>query len=111
MLKSVATRIRAGLDGRHLVARLGGDEFAILFDAAFDVADATRAAEHLVVALERPFAIAANSVTIGASIGLAAAVEGDNARALKRRADDRLYNVKRAGRGRVSSEIAAAAAA
>jgi diguanylate cyclase (GGDEF)-like protein len=111
LLKSVAARIAADLDGHHLVARLGGDEFAILFDAGLEVADATRTAERIVRVLELPFAIADTSITIGASIGLAAAVDGDSARTLKRRADDRLYNVKRGGRGHVASEIAAAAAA
>jgi predicted signal transduction protein with EAL and GGDEF domain len=61
--------------------------------------------------LQAPFVIASTNITIGASIGMAAALDGDNARALKRRADDRLYNAKRGGRGRVSAEIAAAAAA
>ncbi|MEH2513496.1 diguanylate cyclase (GGDEF)-like protein [Nitrobacteraceae bacterium AZCC 1564] len=111
LLKSVATRILAELDDRHLVARLGGDEFAVLFDVAFGVADASRAAERIVLALERPFMIATNSVTIGASIGLAAAVHGDSARSLKRRADDRLYDVKRGGRGHVAYESAAVSAA
>ncbi|WP_313753864.1 GGDEF domain-containing protein [Bradyrhizobium sp. WYCCWR 12699] len=111
LLRAVASRIVAELDHRHLVARLGGDEFAILFDEVLDVANATRAAERFVQALERPFPIAANSITVGASVGLATAVDGDNVRSLKRRADERLYDVKRSGRGHVSSEIAAAAAA
>lgn len=111
LLKSVATRIYAELDGGHLVARLGGDEFAVLFDAELKIADATRAAERIVRTLEIPFAIAADNIAIGASIGLAAAVSGDDARTLKRRADDRLYNVKRGGRGHVLSDIPAAAAA
>lgn len=110
LLKAAAARIVADLDCHHLVARLGGDEFAILFDAGIEVTDATRAAERIVRALELPFAIADTSVTIGASIGLAAAVDGDNARSIKRRADDRLYNVKRRGGGHVAAEIAAAAA-
>ena len=111
MLRSVTARILAELEDRHLVARLGGDEFAILFDAGFGVADATRVAERIVLALERPFMIATNSVTIGASIGLAASVHGDSARSLKRRADDRLYDVKRGGRGYVAHESATVAAA
>jgi diguanylate cyclase (GGDEF)-like protein len=102
LLKSVATRIRAALSGRHLVGRLGGDEFAVLFEVEFGVADATRAAETIVRSLEQPFALLAAAVTIGASIGLAAAVDGDTARSLKKRADDRLYDVKRGGRGQVA---------
>ncbi|MCK1597973.1 MULTISPECIES: GGDEF domain-containing protein [unclassified Bradyrhizobium] len=111
LLKSVATRIDAELHGGHLVARLGGDEFGVLFDAELNIADATRAAERIVRTLETPFAIAADSIGIGASIGLAAAVNGDDARTLKRRADDRLYSVKRSGRGHVLSDTPAAVAA
>jgi diguanylate cyclase (GGDEF)-like protein len=111
LLKSVATRIVTELDNRHLVARLGGDEFAILFDTTLDSADATRVAEGIVRVLQAPFVIASTNITISASIGMAAALDGINARALKRRADERLYNAKRGGRGRVSPGIAAAAAA
>jgi diguanylate cyclase (GGDEF)-like protein len=110
LLKSVATRIVTELDHRHVVARLGGDEFAILFDAKLGAGDATRDAERIVGALQVPFAIAGKNVTIGASIGMAAAIDGDDVRALKRRADDRLYDAKRGGRGRVASEIFSAAA-
>lgn len=105
VLKSVALRIVATLDNRHLVARLGGDEFAILFHPSFDSADATCAAEEVVRALEAPFEIANANVTIGASIGLAAAIDGDDPRAFKRRADGCLYNAKRGGRGRVWSDL------
>jgi len=111
LLKSVATRILDELEGRHLVARLGGDEFAILFEAGCGAADATRAAERIVVALERPFIIGPNTVTISASIGLAASVHGDTVRSLARRADERLYDVKRGGRGYVAHDNAAVAAA
>ncbi|KRQ17442.1 GGDEF domain-containing protein [Bradyrhizobium manausense] len=106
VLKSVAARIVAQLDNRHLVARLGGDEFAILFHPALDSADATRAAKEVVLALQTPFGIANANVTIGASIGVAAAIDGEDSRALKRRADDRLYDAKRGGRGRVWSDLA-----
>ncbi|UFW48514.1 MULTISPECIES: GGDEF domain-containing protein [Bradyrhizobium] len=110
LLKSVATRILDELEGHHLVVRLGGDEFAILFETGFGAANATREAERIVLALERPFVIGPNMVTIGASIGIAAAVHGDTARSLKRRADDRLYDVKRGGRGYVAHDSAIAAA-
>jgi len=35
---------------------------------------------------------------VGASVGLAVAMSGDTPRSLKKRADERLYDVKRAGR-------------
>jgi diguanylate cyclase (GGDEF)-like protein len=111
LLTSVADRIAAELGAEHTVARLGGDEFAVLFDAELNVVDATRAAERIVCTLEKPFMVAANRITIGASIGLAVAVDGDDVRTLKCRADDRLYNVKRSGRGHVLADMPATAAA
>lgn len=111
LLKAVAGRIDAELDGEHLVARLGGDEFAVLFDVGINIADAMHAAERIVRILETPFAVGGNGIAIGASIGLAAAIDGDDPRTLKRRADDRLYNVKRSGRGHVLSDLPAVVAA
>lgn len=108
LLKSVAERMRDALGGTHVVARLGGDEFAVLFDA-IDVAAATRFAKAIVFSLEQPFTLTAATVEIGASVGLAVAVDGDTVNSLCQRADDRLYDAKRAGRGQVASALASAA--
>jgi predicted signal transduction protein with EAL and GGDEF domain len=52
--------------------------------------------------LEQPFALASTTVEIGASVGMAVAVAGDTAQSLRQRADERLYDAKREGRGRVA---------
>jgi diguanylate cyclase (GGDEF)-like protein len=101
LLKAVVDRVRAVLAGGHVVARIGGDEFAVLFDD-IDIVEATDLAEAIVTALEQPFALASTTVEIGASVGMAVAVAGDTAQSLRQRADERLYDAKREGRGRVA---------
>lgn len=101
LLRSVVDRMRSVLAGGHVVARIGGDEFAVLFDDV-DVVEATRLAEAIVSALETPITLSAETVMIGASVGMAIAVAGDTAQSLRHRADGRLYDAKRDGRGRVA---------
>ncbi len=98
LLKAVAERFRADVTGGDLVARLGGDEFAVLFDVATNITEATRAAEAIVDRVGQAVRVGGINLRVGASIGLAVATPGDTARSLKKRADERLYDAKRAGR-------------
>jgi diguanylate cyclase (GGDEF)-like protein len=98
LLKAVAKRLRADVTGDDLVARLGGDEFAVLFDPAANITDATRAAEAIAGRIEQAVKVGTIDLQVGVSVGLAVAMSGDTARSLKKRADERLYDAKRAGR-------------
>jgi diguanylate cyclase (GGDEF)-like protein len=92
-----------------LVARLGGDEFAVWMNGADHLTAAERA-DHL--CKEVPNALreltAEGGTTPTVSIGLAtrAAASHEPVESLLRRADQAMYEVKRAGRGhwRVASE-------
>lgn len=103
LLRSVVERMRCVLAGGHIVARIGGDEFAVLFDD-MDVVEATRLAETVISSLKQPFALTTVTagVEIGASAGMAVAMPGDTAQSLRQRADERLYDAKRDGRGHVT---------
>jgi len=103
VLKMVGHRLQAEA-GDHLVARLGGDEFAILQRAGngkeADLAD------RCIAALKMPFVVKGLPISIGVSIGIAAAAAGIDSEALVQAADRALYHAKGAGRNtwRISTE-------
>ncbi|HZQ34869.1 MAG TPA: sensor domain-containing diguanylate cyclase [Dehalococcoidia bacterium] len=72
LLQQVAVRCQLALRATDTVARMGGDEFAAVLPGA-DSAGATRAAQQIVRAVERPFGVAGQTVYVGASVGIAAA--------------------------------------
>ena len=111
LLRAVAARLTRALPEGVLAARIGGDEFAILLAAGVAGA-ASELAERIVSVVAHPFEIAGCCATIGASVGVAAALPGEGVDALLHRADEELYAAKRAGGGTVrvaiSAELAAA---
>ncbi|UIY45304.1 bifunctional diguanylate cyclase/phosphodiesterase [Methylobacterium radiotolerans] len=112
LLRAVAGRLEGLVDGTDVLARLGGDEFAIVRfgptdvkavagDDAADSMDAIALAERIVDALAAPFAIDGLSVTVGASIGIAACgIPDATPTVLLRAADIALYRAKAAARCR-----------
>jgi diguanylate cyclase (GGDEF)-like protein/PAS domain S-box-containing protein len=108
LLTEVAARVRSVLRAGDTAARLGGDEFAVLLeersgdeapgrgrggDGAPDVAD------RLIDALAEPFGVDGRMLTVGASVGVAAAAEtGADAASLLRAADIAMYAAKESGK-------------
>jgi diguanylate cyclase (GGDEF)-like protein len=96
----VARTLRAG----SVLARYGGEEFVVLLPGT-PHGDALRLAERVRAEVEGlRFSVAANSVSLTISIGVASLSElapGEDATALVSLADERLYAAKRAGRNRV----------
>ena len=104
LLREVADRLRSVVAAQDVVARLGGDEFAVLKINIADRAEATAFAERLIEALGRPYLIGGQVADIGASIGLALAIEdGREPEELLRNADLALYKAKGAGKNVVRS--------
>jgi len=98
LLRSVATRLsRVVREGSF--ARMGGDEFAILL-TDFERADVpARVMQSVLARLEEPFEIAAQSVVVTASIGIAVyPSDGESPDRLLRNADSAMYHAKSRGR-------------
>ncbi|HEU4664722.1 MAG TPA: EAL domain-containing protein [Dokdonella sp.] len=99
LLAGVAQRLAACSGAGVFVARLGGDEFAMLQSCRDAEAEGHRLAAKIKAALDEPFEVDAQRVTIGASVGIAhAAAAGVDLDELARRADMALYEAKAAGR-------------
>jgi diguanylate cyclase (GGDEF)-like protein/PAS domain S-box-containing protein len=100
LLLQVGARLRSALRASDTVARMGGDEFAVILPMARTAEVAARVADALVRALEQPFTLAGQAVSIGASIGIAVFPEhGADAKTLLRHADVAMYAAKRSGGG------------
>jgi diguanylate cyclase (GGDEF)-like protein len=94
VLRAVASAFRSGLRGIDIVARYGGDEFVALLPES-ETRAALMCAERL-RALVRDVRIGSTGVTL--SIGVADTTGCGDLGALLARADEALYEAKRAGR-------------
>jgi diguanylate cyclase (GGDEF)-like protein len=99
-LRAMAAKLHTLLRDTDLVGRLGGDEFAIWLDGSSGLG-AERVAATILTAMEHVRQlIGGGIVPLSASIGIAEWTRGiEDVHMLLRRADDALYEVKRAGRG------------
>ncbi|PZR81833.1 MAG: hypothetical protein DLM65_05225 [Candidatus Aeolococcus gillhamiae] len=101
LLMGVAERLRNSLRRPDTAARLGGDEFAVLIEDIDTPNEAELVAERIFTALVEPFALAGQSVTVHASIGVAVSDDAtDSASRLMRHADVAMYAAKSAGKSR-----------
>ncbi|MDQ6856561.1 MAG: EAL domain-containing protein, partial [Candidatus Dormibacteraeota bacterium] len=101
LLIGVADRLRKALRRPDTAARLGGDEFAVLIEDIDSPAEAEAVADRVFASLVEPFAIAGQSVTVHASIGVAISDDAtDSASRLMRHADVAMYAAKGAGKHR-----------
>ncbi|MFC9649796.1 MULTISPECIES: putative bifunctional diguanylate cyclase/phosphodiesterase [unclassified Streptomyces] len=108
LLAAVATRLTECADhdgytrsGGHLVARLGGDEFAILVEDSTGTEQLADLARSVLTALQRPFDLAGQRLSVSASIGVVERVaEGTTPTGLMQAADTTLYWAKADGKAR-----------
>ncbi len=100
LLVSAAQRLGRCLRAGDTAARLGGDEFGVLLEGIQDVEQIHAVCDRITAALRSPFALTEREATISGSIGVALAVDGDDADVLLRNADVAMYHAKESGRGR-----------
>jgi diguanylate cyclase (GGDEF)-like protein len=110
LLRLVADRLRNSLrfrdDGSGSnarlgdIARLGGDEFMVLLPSLRSPADAGAVAERMIAALREPVQLAANSLVVTPSVGIAVyPQDGTDSATLLRHADLAMYVAKRRSPG------------
>ena len=100
VLRAAAQRLLGVVRESDTLARLGGDEFVVLLDADVQPSVIEALSSRMIAALAAPFMIGSHFATIGASIGVALQpAEGGHADRLITRADEALYEAKRAGKG------------
>lgn len=81
------------------IARLGGDEFIVLLPQYRDVQELAQIADHLVKNLCQDYPLAATTVRISGSIGIASYPhDGTTVEELIKKADNAMYAAKEAGR-------------
>ncbi|MET7342003.1 EAL domain-containing protein [Streptomyces sp. NPDC005547] len=87
--------------GAPLVARLGGDEFALLVEESTGTEQLTDLARTVLGALQQPFDLAGQRLSVSASIGVVERpVAGTSATGLMQAADTTLYWAKADGKAR-----------
>jgi len=101
LIAALASRLRTVCPRGALLARLGGDQFALLVTAAGALDTAARFAAAAQAQLAEPIAVGAHTLTVGASLGLAATGPDHRVDDLHRRADLALSAAKAAGGGMV----------
>jgi len=101
LLKAVADRLKSSLRKGDILARLGGDEFGIIQRGNENQRESAVAlALRIEEGLSRPFCLDGNTVHIGASIGIAMALDTTSApHDLLKQADLALYRTKADRRG------------
>ncbi|WP_372875051.1 EAL domain-containing protein [Pseudomonas sp.] len=103
MLKDVAVRLEACVDGDDTVARMGGDEFTLLLQpVAIREGALNRAihvAEQILACLAQPFVLEGREFFVTASIGIALSPQdGNELSQLMKNADTAMYHAKEHGK-------------
>jgi len=95
LLQDVAARLPSALRQSDTVGRLGGDEFGIVLPDV-DQVKAIEVARKLLLCLESSFRLEGQTITVGASIGIALFPDhGEDDASLIRHADVAMYEAKR----------------
>lgn len=99
VLRVVAQRILSVIRATDTACRAGGDEFLVVIEKVDQMNDMSKLCARLVDVISQPVAYNDVELTVGVSIG-AASYPGcaDNARSLRVKADELMYQVKKNGK-------------
>lgn len=98
ILVQVAHRLTHCVRAGDTVARLGGDEFVLLLENLSGVEECEHALDRVLAALQAPFEVASQSVTLRASLGVTLYPDDDSdPDGLLRHTDQAMYVAKQAG--------------
>lgn len=103
VLALAGERLKDALPTLAVLARVGGDEFVAIAPTGAVRNEATGIALRLIEALRPPFEVQGRSLKLGASVGIATASlqeleKSEDLEPLIERADEAMYEAKRAGR-------------
>ncbi|MES1202120.1 MAG: PleD family two-component system response regulator [Pseudomonadota bacterium] len=112
VLREFAARLATNIRPSDFACRLGGEEFVVIMPAATGDLACLAAERIRRNVCSAPFQIQAAAVELDVtvSIGVSASENEDSAETLLKRADEALYDAKRAGRNRVIGKTASKAA-
>ncbi|MCM6777221.1 EAL domain-containing protein [Nocardia sp. CDC159] len=97
-IQTLSARLREHLDPTDMIARLGGDEFVIVPAKPMDAVAAEFEATRLQQVISRRVTVGGESVSRGASVGVALGIPGETTVAdVLRRADHALLSAKSGG--------------
>lgn len=103
LLTSTSAAVRDALREADSLGRLGGDEFVAICEDVGDDEALAEISERILEAVRRPLTIGAETVSVGASIGIAVTEDdGETAEHLLRRADAAMYVAKASGGSRAA---------
>jgi two-component system cell cycle response regulator len=96
LLQQVAERLKKSVRPYDTVSRFGGDEFALLLDGVDQKDYCLTIAEKITQQIAEPFMINGQAVYIGASVGIATNLNGENfsRKSLMQSADTDMYDKK-----------------
>lgn len=99
LLVAVARRLQHLVRNDDVVARVGGDEFVVVVSGLQRASQAAELGEKMLDAFSQPFRLGDIGCQIGLTIGYALApLDGNNAKALLKMADESMYRGKHAGK-------------
>ena len=99
LLQQLATRIQSCAREQDTVCRLGGDEFLVVLGSVEEDLDAAVAAERIARAVNTPFDIQGQTLSVTCSIGISMFPDhGEDAETLIKSADAAMYSSKDGGR-------------
>ena len=109
LLVEVGRRLDACVRLTDCVCRLSGDEFTVILEGAGHPEEVQRIGNRILDRLSLPHQLAGDSIIVTPSLGGTLFQPGDNAESLCRRADETMYEAKRAGKARFTLNVQPAA--